>query len=511
MHNKFIGCLESLYQKIKNIPFGLILGIITCVYILIFWWLSVLKYERFLIFTGDTAGLNQTFWTTIHGQFLQVTSWSFFYSTKGPISFFATHFSPFYILLIPFYALFPSVHTLFFLRTAFIGISAIPLYLIGRSEIGKLNGFLIALVFLAFPTVVHHINDGVYEIYFSLFFFFFSFYYFKNWNFKLFICFLVMTLFIKESMGLTTLIFGVYAAIKKRPVKWIVVPIGLSILWTLFAIKVAIPYYRRGLDVISSANWLKKASDLATNEGVSWLFNETYLRAFFQFLKPFLYILPFFCIEAMFVFPEIGIEKLVGSKMGNNHYSFMIAGILVLSLIYSIKNIQKWLENGQGKIKVPLISNIRGNMDGSIEMFTTGLISVFLLLSISYSYTIFNPTNYLQNPHYSAMKSAISIIPTDASVTVPDRYLAHVSNRFCLDYSHLSRYSGIGRKYEYYLIDTNRLNSTNYDLKVNSELNLLNQLKNKSEYKKVFDEDGIYIFKRIEDVSVCGRMSSIYQ
>jgi uncharacterized membrane protein len=92
--------------------------------------LQALNYHAFFFSEGDIGNYNQAIWTTVHGQ-------GFFYyttnipgGTRGDL--FAVHFSPFLILLAPFYALAPGPIALVTLKQLAVGLAALPLYGIAR-------------------------------------------------------------------------------------------------------------------------------------------------------------------------------------------------------------------------------------------------------------------------------------------------------------------------------------------------------------------------------------------
>src|ERR1700694_5612403 len=91
--------------------------------------LSVLRHTTYHSFGPDLGIFDQVFWNTTQGHFFESTM---SLGQAEPHSYFADHFSPVYLLLLPAYALVPRPETLLVIQTLFLAIGVFPLYLLSR-------------------------------------------------------------------------------------------------------------------------------------------------------------------------------------------------------------------------------------------------------------------------------------------------------------------------------------------------------------------------------------------
>src|SRR3989339_871856 len=106
----------------------LALGII--IYIAVFFYLSLFKYNNFLYNMEDLSIFTNTVHNTSLGQW-------FFFSSHGGYSYLGDHLELILLLIVPFYLFFKSALTLVFFQTFLIGLSAWPLYLIAQKILAQ--------------------------------------------------------------------------------------------------------------------------------------------------------------------------------------------------------------------------------------------------------------------------------------------------------------------------------------------------------------------------------------
>ena len=144
--------------------------------------LTVLTYFKYLCFRTlafDMGIFIQLFWNTLHGS-------PFFTQPRGslihPTSFFAVHFSPLLILLLPLYQLFPNPFFLFLLQSAALAAPAYLIFLISR-KVGNEESvsLLLSLIYLIYPgTLWSNWYDFHLESFIPLGLSLTYYYYFKN-------------------------------------------------------------------------------------------------------------------------------------------------------------------------------------------------------------------------------------------------------------------------------------------------------------------------------------------
>lgn len=134
-------------------PSWVVIGLLLAVVIveaLALSWVQIANYSAFKTYQGDLGDYNQAFSTTIHGQGF------FYFTTNIPAlsggHLFTVHFSPFMLLLVPFYALSPTPATLIILKQIALGLGALPLYGLARVYFPKgVLPIIFAAAYLASP------------------------------------------------------------------------------------------------------------------------------------------------------------------------------------------------------------------------------------------------------------------------------------------------------------------------------------------------------------------------
>lgn len=219
---------ELLDQKAGSILLFIIIG-----YILLFSVACVLKYQHFQYNALDLAILNQVFYNTSSG--------NLFGFTIHPHSYLGDHLELIILFLAPFYLILKSPVVLLILQTIFIGLSALPIFLVTKRILAPRFALLLGFVFLANPFVQ---NMNLFEFHilpFALVFIFFAFYFFQTKKFFPFLIFFIFSLLVREDVALFLIMFSVLSWLKKRPLKWIITPFILSAFWFIAALKL-FPY-----------------------------------------------------------------------------------------------------------------------------------------------------------------------------------------------------------------------------------------------------------------------------
>lgn len=120
----------TLLVKEKKL-FFVFLGL--CLFFFIYFWLiSILRHESFHSTGLDMAVFEQVFWNTTKGRFWE---FSLEIGKATPHSFFANHFSPFLVLLVPFYLLVPKVETLLAFQALALTLGVVPIYLFAKETL----------------------------------------------------------------------------------------------------------------------------------------------------------------------------------------------------------------------------------------------------------------------------------------------------------------------------------------------------------------------------------------
>jgi uncharacterized membrane protein len=122
------------------------------IFVVVLSWVQYVDYQAFESVPSDLGSYNQAFFTTLHG------GGFFYYTTNIPGGnggdLFGTHFVPFFLLLLPVYALAPGPLTLVVLKYLGLAAGAIPLYGIARIRLASRNWALLSsTVYLVTPFI----------------------------------------------------------------------------------------------------------------------------------------------------------------------------------------------------------------------------------------------------------------------------------------------------------------------------------------------------------------------
>lgn len=205
-------------------------------YIAIYTFISAYKFVTFR--QGfDLAQNEQTIWNTSQGRWFQSSP---FVNLKydfddGPV--------PLELGLAALYRLFPTTFTLLFLQSLALAAGAIPLFALARAKLNAWSALGIALAYL-FHVTITRMNMYEFQLRsFVLPFFLAAFYFFERRRFQPFVFFALLMLACKSEVALTLPVFGLYAWLTRRSVRWVVTPVVLGVGWFLFVFGYVIPTF----------------------------------------------------------------------------------------------------------------------------------------------------------------------------------------------------------------------------------------------------------------------------
>jgi uncharacterized membrane protein len=257
--------------------------------------LQILKYNSFFEFSWESlAAQNNMAWNTAQGRL-------FYCSLTETL--FKTHFEPIYLLIVPFYVLYPKIYSLFFIYSFMLALGSLPVFLITRK---LFNNAKIALIFslsYLFFNPLHNLSIATVRTdLLAITFLLFTFYFFYIEKFKLFIIFALLSLSCKEDVALIIFMFFIFAILKKREKKWKITPVLLSVFWLtsslLFLYKITgLDYHGEFKSVFFQGGRpleMIRGVFFSPGESFNAIFVRGNLSSFLKFFDPFLMFLGFF-------------------------------------------------------------------------------------------------------------------------------------------------------------------------------------------------------------------------
>lgn len=197
--------------------FHILVWISAAVYCAYYGGICILKYMTFAYYDFDLSVHAHSMWRILHG--------SIFNSILG-IPFPGNHMQTILFLIAPVYAVFPHPVTLLVLQTLALGFAVIPLYHLARRIIGPGWAVLVSLLYLTYPALGYLNLFEFHPPAFAVFFLALMLYYYECGAFLKFSTAAFFAMLCQENIPLAVVMMGVLAAVERRALKWIVLPIG---------------------------------------------------------------------------------------------------------------------------------------------------------------------------------------------------------------------------------------------------------------------------------------------
>ncbi len=503
---KEISITDAIITKIRKNPDYTILVLLVIFYTFALSWIEIHKFQRFEFPDFDLAIADQAAWLLSQGKEPFVT-------VRG-LHIFGDHIQFNYLLIAPFYWILDDIRVLFFLQSFWLGLGAIPIYLIAREKFSGNIPFVFVISYLLYPAL-HFLNlENFHPVSMGVPLFLFAFYFLIKRNYLPYFLLISLLLLTREEYPFTIFMMGVFAALKINKKVGIATSI-ISIVWLLVAFNFILPSFksatysssfsRAGLQEFGD-NMQEVIINMALNPGrvmerAAKPVNQQY---FFDVFTPVAFI-PLLSYTVILSFPALFINFVSGwhyAHFINYHYTSAIIPFVFIASIYGIAALRDFTykRNIHYKeilfkvmITAFLISAIFGNM--IIGPKETSLFSGYFLNSL---------TSRDYSP-YEVRYEAINLIPEDASVSASYLFLPHLSHRevlYMLPNPFKEAYWGFElgnftpptptRDTDYILLD-----GTADEFQRNV---MIKQLLENGMYYKIFEKQDIMILKRNESV-----------
>jgi uncharacterized membrane protein len=205
--------------------------------------LAVLRHESYHSFRFDLGLFDQVFWNTTQGRPFESTMSQ---ALPVPHSLLGDHFSPLFLVLMPFYYAFPHPETLLIIQTFALALGAWPVYLLAKLKLPA--GYALAWVavyFLFVPLAYINLYD-FHEVALSVAPLGFALYFLERGRRGWFLVSLLVTFLVKEEMALVGAGFGLYTLVGKRDWKLGLGVLVGSLLTFAAVIQLAVPFFAEG-------------------------------------------------------------------------------------------------------------------------------------------------------------------------------------------------------------------------------------------------------------------------
>ncbi|MFH0731798.1 MAG: DUF2079 domain-containing protein [Candidatus Omnitrophota bacterium] len=470
-------------DDIFNIPFRKALLLFSSILVILtfLFFIAQARYYKYMWFIGcESKPIPQAFWNTLNGGgFL-------YYSGGEGVSLLLIHLVPLILIALPFYAIYPDVHTLIFIQSVFFCFAALPLFLIAVKRLNGIAAMVISFSFLLHPFIVGPAFTAPFkETVFIAFFMFFTFYFFENKRFYPYLLFLVLSMMARETVPLTCFMFTIYAILKKRPVKWVVSTAVLTVSYFMLFLFIQQCFDNVAFTTftVREAYFDSAASGSVVTSVISRILNPGALmrvvvdvknaKYIFRLLSPCGLILPLLSFEIIFVIPQLLVVLLSSNRaflMPFWHHSVEASIFIWLSCVFGISKIS----NNEKIIKLLGIGK---------EKLSLVMVVFLVLMALSTYHTWYVKNEKMDSSYYNAIDEAVSLIPQDAAVSGSSHILPRLHKRRNILY--LYEFA----KADYIIIDRRRKAGDVGDIGALGEGTA-------KKYKTVFEKEGITVYAK---------------
>jgi uncharacterized membrane protein len=426
------------------------LGLAT-VYCLVYLTLSVLRHESYHSLGFDLGLFNQVFWNTTQGRLFESTMSQ---ALPVPHSLLGDHFSPAFLLLMPFYLAYPHPETLLVIQTLALALGAWPVYLLARLKLpAGYAAWWVLAYFLFVPLAYINLFD-FHDVALSVAPLGFALYFLERGRRGWFLICLLFTFLVKEEMALIGVGFGAYVLLGKRDWKLGLGVLAGSLLAFMAIIQVAIPWFAGGRSYPYIA--LRYAQVGGSPGGILKTFVTDPLRIARALLQP----KKVFFLAAIFG-PVLGLSALAGW-----------ASVLLLpTLGYLLLSNYEPQYSFTSQYSAPLIPLAVGTAILALarlpEPARRPVMAAVIVSSLAFSWAFgdmpfsrkFDPSQYMTPSRYESFVPQLAQIAPDARVSAENGFPSHLSERrYIYDYA----FEGV-RDAEWVVLD---YEGTNYDITV---------------------------------------------
>ena len=219
-----------------------ILAAMIIIFIVTFSILATLQYRALNVPYGDSGYFEEQLWRTIHGEFLA--------QSMHQDIFLGKHIQLIHLLLLPLYVIFRHLLTLVVLQNLAVAAGALAVYLLAKNKLESPGlALAFALAYLLYPPLQIANQDMALNIFrpilFAVPFILFAFYFLERGRLGLFLLFALLTLITKEEFGLILAFMGIYIILAKKRKSLGAALCALGIFWFLLAFFLVIPYFHQ--------------------------------------------------------------------------------------------------------------------------------------------------------------------------------------------------------------------------------------------------------------------------
>jgi uncharacterized membrane protein len=446
--------------------------------------LSALRHEAFVTGRFDLGNMVQAVWSTAHGHPLRMTDLH-----GEQISRLAAHVDPILILFAPLWWVWPSPHLLLVVQACAVALGAIPVFLLARKHLASSRAALgFGLAYLLYPATGWLTLNEFHPVALATPLLLFAFWYLDEDRLLAFALFAIAAASCKEEIALVVAGFGIWYALARR--RWAagtaIAFVGAA--WAAVAIAIVIPHYNAGAEsdfygryseVGGSAGGILRTAITHPLRIAEAALSGRDLHYLLQLVTP----LAALCLLAPLVLvaalPELAINLLSSTTTQTSihfHYTAGLIPPLVIAAIFGAKRLSRWtLPVAFVLVVAALVGNYRLGPIPGWRHLPGG--------------QTFQATAARVTVHDRVADRALRLIPGDAVVSATNTLGGHLSAR--------------GRVLSFPFIEDSQWIAADETQPGYADryaptptATQLAALRRNPEWRLVFEEDGILVFRR---------------
>jgi uncharacterized membrane protein len=447
--------------------------------------LSVLRQKAFFTGRFDMGNMVQAVWSTAHGHPLRMTDLH-----GEQISRLAAHVDPILVVFAPLWWIWPSPYLLLVAQALAIGLGALPVYWLARKHLRSSRAALgFACAYLLYPATGWLALNEFHPVALATPLLLFAFWFLDEDRVLPFALCAVAASLCKEEIAFVVAGFGIWYALARRR-WWIggaVAALGLG--WGLVAIAVIIPHFNDG----QSSDFYGRYSEVGGSPGgivktafthplriLEAAFSGRDLHYLWQLAMPLAFVFLLAPLVLVAALPELAINLLSATTTQTSihfHYTAGLIAPLLVAAVLGAARLRRWAFPIAALVAVAAL----------VGNYHLGPIPGWRHLPGGQT---FQSTAARVTDHDAVAERALRLIPDDAVVSATNTLGAHLSaRRRFLSFPFLQDATWIAA-------DETQPGYADRYAPLPTALQLV-WLRRNPEWRLVFEQDGILVFRRV--------------
>jgi uncharacterized membrane protein len=450
--------------------------------------LSILRYRAYNTGRFDLGNMSQAVWATAHGHPLAVTNLQ-----GDQVSRLGSHVDPILVAFAPLWWIWPSPNMLVAAQAVAIALGALPVFWLARKHLGADHaGLGFALVYLLYPAVQWLTLNEFHPVALACPLLLFAFWYLDEDRLAAFAVFAALAALTKEEIPLVLAGMGVWYAVSRK--QWVAggTIAAIGVVLTAVSVELVLPHFNEG----ASSAFYKRYGALGSSPGeilqtlfthpgrmVSTAFDHQGIHYLIDLLVPLMLLAVAAPLVLVAALPELGLNLLSATHTQSSIHHHYTAGLIPPLIVATVLGAAR-LTRSRTSLRVPLALTAVAVM--VVANFVRGALPFWRDLPGGQSYQAY--ASHVST-HDRITDRALRLIPDDAVVSATNSLGSHLSaRRRFLSFPYIQNAEWVAAD------ETQPGYADRWDPLATATG--LAALRRNPNWRLVFSEDGVLVFKR---------------